>query len=362
MFSLFARGLPRTTLSAIHLCARGVASEVGPTKAVYVRLRQKVDIDNKISHQALKEGLAANFGPVERLWLAMPSGSSCIVTFQEQANAQKLMDKGTLEIPPAMLTAEHFAVPRPEAKLRAVDDSQKVPRLILRNISTQFGISAPEIAKVFGQFGKVSVRQPTLNGYPRPFAFLYFETQEAADKALETIRSEEGIILEGGRLYATYYIQEERPAAKYPVGSNQLDASTLWVRDRKYLTEALDITPPFLRTKQGDAGTVIDYRNWHLALGRRFRSLKFWFVLRSFGVDGFQAHIRKGIALNCIFVCLVEKSPVMKLVTPPSFALSVFRLCPPEGGLAELNSLNRIFFGRILARTDIFIPDADDVE
>lgn len=93
-------------------------------------------------------------------------------------------------------------------------------------------------------------------------------------------------------------------------GLINFDASTLWVRDRKYLTEALDITPPFLRTKQGDAGkslsdwylriqftmrlgTVIDYRNWHLALGRRFRSLKFWFVLRSYGVEGFQKHIRK---------------------------------------------------------------------
>lgn len=131
------------------------------------------------------------------------------------------------------------------------------------------------------------------------------------------------------------------------------------MRDRKYLTEALDITPPFLRTKQGDAGTVIDYRNWHLALGRRFRSLKFWFVLRSFGVAGFQAHIRKGIALNRVFVSLVETSPVIKLVTPPSFALSVFRLCPQtQGGevpLAELNNLNRMFFGRISARTDIYL-------
>ncbi|KAF9017996.1 hypothetical protein BDZ89DRAFT_1140315 [Hymenopellis radicata] len=220
MFSLFARRLPRTTLSAIHLCARGVASEVGPTNAVFVRLRQKVD--NRISHQALKEGLAANFGPVERLWLAMPAGSSCIVVFQEQANAQKLMDKGTLEIPPAMLTAQHFAVPRkPEtrtqSKLREIDDTKKRPKLYLHNVPARFGISAPEIAKVFGQFGKVSVRHPIMAGYPCPFAFVSFETQEAADKALETIRSEEGIIIEGRRLDATYDIQEERPGGKYPV-------------------------------------------------------------------------------------------------------------------------------------------------
>ena len=40
-------------------------------------------------------------------------------------------------------------------------------------------------------------------------------------------------------------------------------------------------------------GTVIEYRNWHLGLGRRFRSLKLWFVLRSFGVEGFRKHIRR---------------------------------------------------------------------
>ncbi|KAF8995419.1 hypothetical protein BDZ89DRAFT_1084772 [Hymenopellis radicata] len=205
MFSLFARRLPRTTLSAIHLCARGVASEVGPTNAVFVDVVQK--IDNKISHQALKEGLAANFGPVERLWLAMPHGKICIVTFQEQADAQKLMDKGTLEIPPAILASQT----RDEVPVQTpgVDDTKKSLQLFLHNISSQFGISAPDIAKVFGQFGKVSVRLPyqTLShfrGYPRPFAFLVFETQEAADKALETIRSEEGIIIEGARLDANY--------------------------------------------------------------------------------------------------------------------------------------------------------------
>jgi glutamate/tyrosine decarboxylase-like PLP-dependent enzyme len=47
----------------------------------------------------------------------------------------------------------------------------------------------------------------------------------------------------------------------------------------------------YLRTPEGDAGTVIDYRNWQLSLGRRFRSLKLWFVLRSYGIEGFQKHI-----------------------------------------------------------------------
>ena len=76
------------------------------------------------------------------------------------------------------------------------------------------------------------------------------------------------------------------------------DCSALWVRDRTLLTDALNVTPEFLRTKHGDTGAVIDYRNWQLALGRKFRSLKLWFVLRSFGVAGFQKHIRKVSCLS----------------------------------------------------------------
>ena len=85
------------------------------------------------------------------------------------------------------------------------------------------------------------------------------------------------------------------------------------MRDRRRLIDALEVTPEFLRTMEGDAGTtwqrtslflilklthmtpgtVIEYGNWHLSLGRRFRSLKLWFMLRGFGVEGFQANVRK---------------------------------------------------------------------
>lgn len=70
------------------------------------------------------------------------------------------------------------------------------------------------------------------------------------------------------------------------------DCSTFWVKDRVLLTDSLDVTPEFLRTHHGDSGMVIDYRNWHLSLGRKFRSLKLWFVLRAFGVEGFRKHLR----------------------------------------------------------------------
>ncbi len=75
------------------------------------------------------------------------------------------------------------------------------------------------------------------------------------------------------------------------------DCDALYVADRAALTSALSQTPEYLRTAQSDARTVIDYRDWHLQLGRRFRALKLWAVMRHYGPDGLAAHIRSGVAL-----------------------------------------------------------------
>ena len=58
------------------------------------------------------------------------------------------------------------------------------------------------------------------------------------------------------------------------------DCSCFYVADRKALTQSLSVVPEYLRNKASDAGTVIDYRDWQIPLGRRFRSLKLWFVIR----------------------------------------------------------------------------------
>ncbi|KAL4071261.1 pyridoxal phosphate-dependent transferase [Scleroderma yunnanense] len=145
-------------------------------------------------------------------------------------------------------------------------------------------------------------------------------------------------------------------------GLVNFDCSGFWVRDRGNLTSALDVTPEFLRTKHGDAGTVIDYRNWHFGLGRKFRSLKLWFVLRSYGVEGFQRYIRQTIKYNDMFVSLIRESTDFGLVTPPSLALTVFRLDPPFTKLlplASLNELNKIFYRRISTRSDIALTQTD---
>jgi aromatic-L-amino-acid/L-tryptophan decarboxylase len=75
------------------------------------------------------------------------------------------------------------------------------------------------------------------------------------------------------------------------------DATLFWVADRAALTGALSILPEYLRNAATDAGAVVDYRDWQIELGRRFRALKLWFVLRWYGAEGLRAHVRSGVAL-----------------------------------------------------------------
>jgi aromatic-L-amino-acid decarboxylase len=75
------------------------------------------------------------------------------------------------------------------------------------------------------------------------------------------------------------------------------DATLFWVADRAALTGALAILPEYLRNAASEAGSVVDYRDWQIELGRRFRSLKLWFVLRWYGAEGLREHVRSGVAL-----------------------------------------------------------------
>ena len=115
------------------------------------------------------------------------------------------------------------------------------------------------------------------------------------------------------------------------VGRELIMSSVLFVRNRLDLTNALDITPTYLRNPYSDMGTVIDYRNWSISLGRRFRALKIWFVMRSYGLNGMKAHIRKTIGLGDTFADLVRgRSDLFEIVTKPAFCLTVLRVKNPH--------------------------------
>lgn len=122
------------------------------------------------------------------------------------------------------------------------------------------------------------------------------------------------------------------------------DCSALWVRDRRPLLDALSITPEYLRNKATEAGAVIDYRDWQVPLGRRFRALKLWFVIRHYGVEGLRAHIRHHVALASEFERLVREDPGRRfeVVTPRVLGLVCIRLREgtDDDNLAVLERVN----------------------
>lgn len=104
-----------------------------------------------------------------------------------------------------------------------------------------------------------------------------------------------------------------------------MDCSALWVREKVDMQRAFSITPEYLRTASSESGSVIDYRDWQLPLGRRFRALKLWFILRSFGAEGVRAIIREHLRLTGLFADLVDAHPEFDVVAPHPVNLVCFR-------------------------------------
>jgi aromatic-L-amino-acid decarboxylase len=102
------------------------------------------------------------------------------------------------------------------------------------------------------------------------------------------------------------------------------DCDCFYVADRKVLIETLSVLPEYLRNKATESGAVIDYRDWHVPLGRRFRALKLWFVLRYYGIEGLQFHIREHVRLAQEFASWVKGDNRFELVIPPPLNLVCF--------------------------------------
>ncbi len=104
------------------------------------------------------------------------------------------------------------------------------------------------------------------------------------------------------------------------------DCDAFWVADRAELIEALTVMPEYLRNAATDSGAVVDYRDWQVPLGRRFRALKLWFVLRWYGAEGLRAHIRSGVRLAGWFADQVRADDRFEVVASHPFSLVCFRL------------------------------------
>jgi aromatic-L-amino-acid decarboxylase len=104
-----------------------------------------------------------------------------------------------------------------------------------------------------------------------------------------------------------------------------LDCDCFYVADRPALIQALSILPEYLRNEATESGAVFDYRDWQIPLGRRFRALKLWFVIRHYGLEGLRYHVRRHVALAQEFARWVDEHPEFVLVVPPPLNLICFR-------------------------------------
>lgn len=137
------------------------------------------------------------------------------------------------------------------------------------------------------------------------------------------------------------------------------DASCLFVRKRKDLIDALSIMPSYLRNEFSEGGLVTDYRDWQIPLGRRFRSLKIWFVLRTYGINGLQAHIRKHIGFGETFAGLLEmRKDLFSITTKPAYALTVFTVVPKVADQKEQDRLTKEVYELVNKRGEIYITSS----
>jgi aromatic-L-amino-acid decarboxylase len=126
------------------------------------------------------------------------------------------------------------------------------------------------------------------------------------------------------------------------------DCDCFYVADRKPLIQALSVLPEYLRNQATESGAVIDYRDWHIPLGRRFRALKLWFVIRHYGVEGLRHHIRRHVELAQEFAAWVNADRDFEVAAPAPLNLICFRHC---GG----DQVNQTILDRLNKSGDLFL-------
>lgn len=99
------------------------------------------------------------------------------------------------------------------------------------------------------------------------------------------------------------------------------DCNAFWVKDRQVLVKALSVLPEYLRNEATESGKVIDYRDWHIPLGRRFRALKLWFVMRSYGSEGLKKLIGEHLEWACWFENQAHEHPDWNVTHPRTMNL-----------------------------------------
>lgn len=140
-----------------------------------------------------------------------------------------------------------------------------------------------------------------------------------------------------------------------------IDCSAFYCRRPEVLKRAFSLVPEYLRTAEGEAESVRDLMDYGVQLGRRFRALKLWFVIRAFGQEGLAARLREHIRLGQQFAAWIDASPDFERLAPVPFSTVCFRAHPRDlGGTSEeveahLNRLNEALLEAVNATGEVFL-------
>lgn len=122
---------------------------------------------------------------------------------------------------------------------------------------------------------------------------------------------------------------------------------------------------PYLRNHKSLISQITDYRNWQIPLSRRFRALKIWFVMRTYGLNGFKAYIRNHIVCGHLFSSLVASRPdLFKIVMTPAFALTALQIVSTSSAsafasasLAQANARTKAVYEAIYQQGEILVTN-----
>jgi aromatic-L-amino-acid decarboxylase len=135
----------------------------------------------------------------------------------------------------------------------------------------------------------------------------------------------------------------------------QVDFSAFYTRHSDMVKRAFSILPEYLRSSEGDAGAVKNLMDYGPALGRRFRALKFWFIVRTFGVEGLIDRLREHMRLAKLFADWIDAAPDFERVAPVPFSTVCFRAAPQNVPANKLNDLNTKLLEAVNATGEVFM-------
>lgn len=132
------------------------------------------------------------------------------------------------------------------------------------------------------------------------------------------------------------------------------DCSAYYVKDKRTLLNTFEIMPEYLKTKFDKE--VNNYRDWGIPLGRRFRALKLWFVIRNYGVEGIKGRIKEHISMSRELAKKIDIHPHFEQLVPLNFNMICFRYHPNDiNDPNELNALNKKFLNSLNDTGEVYM-------